>query len=126
MSFDVRLLLPRKHLRRDRDAKDVFLGDTSRRLPNGPLLTQGDIDSQIELGWQEHKAHCDVILRRGLRPATAGVLLEKMARRGRTMLISDRITGRLEALAREFGVPYVDSAGKAWIAEQHCSSPSWE
>lgn len=70
----------------------------------------------MELRWGGHRETFDIEVKKALRPATAGVTLHRLKDEPRTLLVADRITGRLAQLAREMGVSYADASGNAWIS----------
>lgn len=72
-------------------------------------------DARLRLGWRRHSQEFRVGVKKHLRPATAALYLEKLARLDDSLLIADRVTGEVAHLAREMGVAYADAAGNAWI-----------
>lgn len=78
----------------------------------GPA-TQG-ADGIVELTRGHHRETLLLRVKTGLRPATAAVTLQQMSDPG-SLLVADRIAGRVAELARELKVNYVDATGNAWI-----------
>lgn len=70
----------------------------------------------IDLGWNNRWETFSVRAKKGLRPATAGMLFHDLTKTSNTLLFSDRIASSLADLARNIGVNYVDETGNAWIA----------
>lgn len=84
-------------------------------LPTATTSTRAP-DAVVELAWGNAAHTFEVEMKKGLRPSTAGLHYQRALTHQHPLLVGDRITGKLAALARDMNLPHADTAGNAWIS----------
>lgn len=78
--------------------------------------TGSDSDRQMLLRWQGGEVRYRVETKRGLRPASLGVIAHQIRCRGPdTLLVADHVSPPLAERLRALGLQFVDAAGNAFL-----------
>jgi hypothetical protein len=81
-----------------------------------PEINGGHADALIVLKLEDKKVRYATEVKRGLRPATLGAVIQQLQRLGeKPLLIADYITPQLADALRNHGVEFIDTAGNAYI-----------
>jgi hypothetical protein len=82
----------------------------------GVQLGRTRADALIRIGYGDHEATYAVELKRGLRPHGMGAVIHQMQRLGEQgLLVTDYITPPLADQLRQRRIPFVDTAGNAYL-----------
>jgi hypothetical protein len=83
------------------------------REPAGP---DAGVDATVRLRYGGRQLRYFAEIKRGLRPATLGPVLQQLRRyRGRPLLVADFVTPPLADALRAQGVEFIDTAGNAFL-----------
>ncbi|MEE4376832.1 MAG: type IV toxin-antitoxin system AbiEi family antitoxin [Candidatus Competibacteraceae bacterium] len=75
-------------------------------------------DALIHIGYSDKKFCCIAVLKRNLRPATLGVAIHQLEQIGKQgLLIADYVTPAMAEELRSHKIPFVDSAGNAYLEQ---------
>ncbi len=81
-----------------------------------PEINGGRADAWIVFHLQGKKVHYTAEVKRGLRPATLGAVIQQLQRLGENaLLIADYVTPQLANALRNQGIAFIDAAGNAYI-----------
>ncbi len=81
-----------------------------------PEINGGRADAWIVLELQDKKVRYAADVKRGLRPATLGAVIQQLQRLGENaLLIADYVTPQLANALRDQGIAFIDAAGNAYI-----------
>lgn len=107
---------------RDKDLIEKALAAAKRLGLNAqierwePKINDAGADAWIVLQLEGKKARYAAVVRRGLRPATLGAVIQQLRRLGeKALLIADYVTPQLADALRSYGIAFIDSAGNAFI-----------
>jgi len=85
-----------------------------------PKINGGRADAWIVIQLQGKKVRYAAEIKRGLRPATLGAVIQQLQQLGeKTLLIADYINPQLANALRNHGVAFIDTAGNAFIDHPH-------
>jgi hypothetical protein len=94
------------------------LGVNARIEQWKPEVNGGNADAWIVLQLQGKKVRYRAEVKRGLRPATLGAVIQHLQRLGqKALLIADYVTPQLADTLRNQGVAFIDTAGNAYIEQ---------
>jgi hypothetical protein len=80
------------------------------------LTAKANPDSRIAFQLEEKTFRYTAMTKRGLRPATLGVIVQQIQRLGENaLLIADYVTPQLADALRNYGIAFIDTAGNAYI-----------
>jgi hypothetical protein len=83
-----------------------------------PVVNGRNADARIVLQLQGKKVRYWAEVKRGLRPATLGAVIQHLQRLGqKVLLIADYVTPQLADALRGQGVAFIDAAGNAYIEQ---------
>jgi hypothetical protein len=75
-------------------------------------------DARVRLGLGKWRRDYDVELKTGLRAATLGLVIQRMApREDRALLIADHVTPPMAETLRHRGIQFLDAAGNAYLRD---------
>jgi hypothetical protein len=81
-----------------------------------PKINGSRADARIVLQMEGKKVRYAAEVKRGLRPATLGAVIQQLQRLGeKKLLIADYITPQLAEALRSHGIAFIDTAGNAYI-----------
>ena len=80
------------------------------------LTAKVNPDTNVAFQLEGKTVRYAAMIKRGLRPATLGVVVQHIQRMGeRTLLITDYVTPQLADALRNHGIAFIDTAGNAYI-----------
>jgi hypothetical protein len=81
-----------------------------------PKINDAGADAWIVLQVEGKKVRYAAEVKRGLRPATLGAVIQQLRRLGgKALLIADYVTPQLADALRGYGIAFIDTAGNAFI-----------
>lgn len=100
------------------DAATRGFGLRGKPLLKGPIAKDRWADVRVRLALGEWKEDFDADIKAGLRPATLGAIVHRLApHKDRAVLVADHVTPPMADTLRAQGIQFLDTAGNAYLEQ---------